>query len=382
MKQLTEEQKNFVEGASQRLGTPGWWVLKGWAGRGKTFSLEALRQQRPDIVFLAPTHKAKSVLQNKLGEGAYVITTTSFTKGFKGTKEERLESDISDAERKGDEKLIQKLKRELKQLIKSGEAQQPVFGVKSRSEEDELKWINVVCDESSMVSLDDRNLIIENSDSAIFVGDDFQVPPVVRHGDVERQDWFRRVEADWELTEPMRQSNDSGILHLADLVRQASDEFEFPIRKWVKDNEDEWDDIFTLEEGVECYHQAAEEDTMMLSFTNDVVDEFSYDVRKALGRDPEVVTPEDKLFCANNFGDEFKNKDEVQVKENMSIKPAVLTTTLNNTTTGFTTQALINTARLKVKVKSSARREMLSSKGLVLRYDYARTIHSSQGSES
>ena len=379
---LNYDQEVFVNEAAQRLATNGWWTLCGNAGTGKTTCLAQLMALYGNIVFLAPTHKAKSVLQEKLGEEAYVITTTSFTKGFKGTKLERLEFKISDAERSGDADLIKKLQRELKKLIKSGTAQEPVFGVRDRSEEDEGKWISVVCDEASMVDIETRDQIIENSDSAIFVGDDFQVPPVVKNPrDQDHQDWFRRANHDWRLHEVVRQAQGSGVLRLATLVREAGADFDFPIRRWMQENEDEWDDLFLLDEGFECYDQALEDDTMMLSFMNDVVDEFSYDVRKSHGRCPKTVTPEDKLFASNNFGEDWKNKDEIQCVENMSIKPAILTATLNNLTTGMKGQCLINTARLKVGIKASSRREMLSSKGLVLRYDYARTIHSSQGSE-
>ena len=378
---LNTDQQTFVDQADERLGTPGWWVLKGEGGCGKTYSQKALFARRKDIVFLAPTHKAKEVLQKKLGKDAYVITTTSFTKGFKGTKLERLENDITDAERAADEKLVKKLNKMMTKLIKSGQAQEPVFGVKTRDDGEEIKWISVVCDESSMVPIDDRDLIIENSDSAIFVGDDFQVPPVTRiRGDEERQDWFRRIKADWTLTEVVRQKEQSGILKLARLIREADDEYDFPIRKWMMENEN-GEDLFVLDEDSDCYNQASEQDTMMVSFMNDVVDQFSYDVRKCLGRDPNVVTEDDHLYASNNFGEDFKNKDIVQTVGDLSITAGVIAANLNNVTTGMKCQTLINTARLKVKLKSSERRELLSSKGLVLRYDYARTIHSSQGSE-
>ena len=381
MFELNTDQQTFVDEADERLGTSGWWTLKGEGGCGKTYAQKALFARRSDIVFLAPTHKAKEVLQKKLGDKAYVITTTKFTKGFKGTKLERMESDIVDAERLGDESLIKKLNKKLTKLIKSGQAQEPVFGVKERDDGEEIKWICVVCDEASMVTLDDRNLIIENSDSAIFVGDDFQVPPVTRiRGDEERQDWFRRIKADWTLTEVVRQKADSSILKLARLIREADDEFEFPIRKWMMENEN-GEDLFVLDEDKDCYEQASEEDTMMVSFMNDVVDEFSYDVRKCLGRDPNVVTEKDHLYAANNFGEDFRNKDIVQTVGDLSITAGVLAANLNNITTGMKCQTLINTARLKVRMKRSERTELLSSKGLVLRYDYARTIHSSQGSE-
>ncbi len=378
---LNKKQETFVKEASQKLSTEGWWTLHGRAGSGKTYAISKLWESYKDIVFLAPTHKAKNVLQNKLGEDAYVITTTSFTRGFKGTKIERIEKDILTAVSAKDSDRIRTLEKERDKLIKSGEAQQPVFGIKDRNEE-EIAWIAVVCDESSMVDLETRNLIIENSDSAIFVGDGFQLPPVVkRHQDQNQQDWFRRNKPTWELETIVRQAQDSGILKLANEIREYGDEEEFPIHSWMRHNEDDWDDLFVLPQSPLCYEQAAGDDTMMLSFLNDVVDEFSFAVRKHLGRDPDVVSVEDKLYCANSFTDDFKNKDEVSLNEPMSLMPSVITHTLNNLGSGSSNQVLINTARLKVGLTLAERRERLSYEGLLLRYDYARTTHSSQGSE-
>ena len=377
---LNKDQQTFVEEAYVNLTMPGWWTLCGYGGTGKSTSLKALFAKNPFLVFLAPTHKAKEVLMKKLGKEAYVITTTRFTKGFKGTREERLQFDIEDAERQGDEGLIGKLTKKMKKLVKSGKAQEPVFGVKKRDDGEEGEWVSVICDEASMVDLDTRNLIIENCDSVIFVGDDFQVPPVTRHGDEERQDWFNRTTHDWTFNKVVRQAEGSAILELASLIRSAGDDFEFPLRKWMMENEN-GEDLFVLEESKDCLIQAIEDDTMMLSFMNDVVDEFCYDVRKANGRDPQVVTPDDQLYVANNFGEDFKNKDSVRVVNDVHLKAGVLALNLINLSTEKKCQTIVNTAKLVVKLKKAQRLEQLSVKGLVLRYDYARTIHSSQGSE-
>ena len=378
--QFNTQQSTFISGALEKLREYGWWTLQGNAGTGKTTCLIEIYKYFRNIVFLAPTHKAKGVLQAKLGPDAYVITTTSFTKGFRGTLEERIENKIEGARHHGDEKLIKTLEKELRKLVKSGRAQEPVFGDRER---DDPHFISVVCDEASMVDLDSRNLIIENSDSAIFIGDGFQLPPVTRNVSDEeaiRQDWFYRTTHTWHLTEVVRQAEDSGILRLAGLIRDKGGNSPFPIWSWMRDNEHDWDDLYVLDENTDCYQKASDDDTVMLSFMNNVVDEFCYDVRHTLGRDPNVVTSADKLYASNNFAN-FSNKDEIQVRVESFTQVPTVTVPLTNITKGMWECCLVNSARLQVDLTDRERRERLSLKGLVLRYDYARTIHSSQGSE-
>jgi hypothetical protein len=305
---LNKQQEIFVSEAMEKLNLTGFWTLNGPAGTGKTLCIGELFKRFRNIVFLAPTHKAKQVLQSKLGPDAYIVTTTSFTKGFRGTKIERIDSQIEYAMNSQNEELLQDLQKKKKLLISSGEAQQPVFFERDR-EEDGEKHIAVVVDESSMVSSSERDAILRNADSVIFVGDSYQLPPVDYDTDA---DWFGRIKHTWQLTEVVRQGKESGILHLATLIRTSNANGAFPLRKWMIENEDNFEDLYVLQEDKDCLFAATEPDSVMLSFTNIIVDDFCYDARRVLGLDQMVATPDDSMYAGNNFGD-FKNKDDLRL---------------------------------------------------------------------
>ena len=357
----------------------GLYSLCGYAGTGKTTSLKALYKRCPDLLFLTPTHKAKSVLKAKLGDEALVMTTTAYTKSFKGTKMERMEL-AHFLETDPDKKA--KLEKKMKALTKAGKAQEPVFGDRDRPEELIGKFIRVCVDEASMVTKNDRDKILKNADAVLFVGDGFQLPPVSQEAD---QDWFSRRDHNWYFDEVVRQGADSGILDLATQIRHAQGSFD--LRRWVKNNREKYDDVFMVDYTDTMLQAISEDDCVALSFMNYVVDEMCYDVRRVLGHEKNCITPKDKLFAANNFG-EFCNKDEIVLKGKFGIgdhhdvfgdKPRPVD--VHNITQGFTLPVLFNDARLVAGLSDSARREKLSNKGLLPRFDYARTVHASQGSE-
>jgi len=374
-----------------------------------------LYDRLPEIKFLAPTHKAKGVLKSKLGVLAEVNTTTSFIKSFKGTRLEQIDDRIDMARDrrstvallekriKGaisksymqalentkkmftDPNCLKKFKKERKALIKSGDAQQPVFHDDlGRGEKEKDNFIMVVVDESSMVTKRDRDLIIQKADSVIFVGDGFQLPPVTRDDD-GKQDWFASRRHDWTFNEVIRQAEGSGILSLATALRQSNSVFD--IHKWMQKNKNQYNDLFLTNYCDEMLERLDEDDWVALGFMNDNVDNMCYDVRRVLGRDPSVVTPDDHLFCANNFGD-FSNKDQIKLVKELKINQndpifgfGCRPVKVINETKDLMGAPLLNDARLIAGIKTKDRKERLSNRGLLARFDYARTVHSSQGSE-
>jgi len=380
-----------------------------------TTTLMHLYDRLPEIKFLAPTHKAKGVLKSKLEVLAEVNTTTSFIKSFKGTRLEQIDDRIDMARDrrstvallekriKGvisksymqalentkkmftDPNCLKKFKKERKALIKSGDAQQPVFHDDlGRGEKEKDNFIMVVVDESSMVTKRDRDLIIQKADSVIFVGDGFQLPPVTRDDD-GKQDWFASRRHDWTFNEVIRQAEGSGILSLATALRQSNSVFD--IHKWMQKNKNQYNDLFLTNYCDEMLERLDEDDWVALGFMNDNVDNMCYDVRRVLGRDPSVVTPDDHLFCANNFGD-FSNKDQIKLVKELKINQndpifgfGCRPVKVINETKDLMGAPLLNDARLIAGIKTKDRKERLSNRGLLARFDYARTVHSSQGSE-
>lgn len=372
---LNTTQQKFVDEATEAMSVPGLYTLCGYAGTGKTSCLAHLYDIDPELIFLTPTHKAKGVLKSKLGAGAIVMTTTAYTKSFEGTKLDRMqlawELAETEAERDKIDKRIIKLK-------KSGDAQQPVFGDRSRPPELDGMFLKVVVDEASMVTRDDRNKIMANVDAALFVGDGFQLPPVTKQGE-QNQDWFANHRHNWIFEEVVRQSKESGILTLATAVRQATERFE--LHQWVHDNRKKFGDVFMIDESPRMLKEIAKESAVALSFMNYVVDELSYSVRRVLGHDEHKVIPEDKLYASNNFAD-YQNKDELSVKSDMTLgKQGSGVWTVRNLTQNFEQVVMVNDAHLVADMENADRKEKRSERGLLIRFDYARTVHSSQGSE-
>lgn len=366
---LNTTQQRFVDEAAGLAYRPGLYTLCGYAGTGKTTALKFLHHKVPEIIFLAPTHKAKNVLMSKLDTEA-VMTVTSFIKAFQGTKLERLELALAINK---DPKEGPKIQKRIDALKRSGNAQQPVFGERSRPPELEGRHVIVVVDEASMVTRTDRDKVMKNCDTAFFVGDGFQLPPVTRDSS---EDWFATYRHNWQFDEVVRQAEDSGILVLANEIRRSRGEFD--IRAWVFENRKRYDDIFSITQSGPMLEAIEGPDAVALSFTNAVVDEICYDVRRHFDRDPERIGHDDKLFSANNY-DGFQNKDEIQVMGTHSVTDPVATFT--NITQGYNKVVMVNNARIDSDLGSSQRKEALSERGLLPRFDYARTVHSSQGSE-
>ena len=412
---LTTTQQRFVDEATQALQVSGWYSLCGYAGTGKTTTLLNIYERIPTIKFLAPTHQAKNRIKAKLGALADVGTTTSFIKAFKGTRLEQIDDRIDMARARGetlrsldkrikgaqsqaykqalsnlkkmfeDPKCLKKFKRERKSIIKAGEAQNPVFHDDLGRDKRDEEHLIVIVDESSMVTKRDRDLITQKADSVLFVGDGFQLPPVSGRDDDADQDWFADRKHDWVFDEVMRQAEGSGILSLATAMRQS--DYLFNIHDWICKNKNNYNDLFLANYCDEMLARLNEDDWVALSFMNNNVDNMCYDVRRVLGRNPELVTPDDHLFCANNFGD-FSNKDEIKLVKDLRINQGddvfgygCRPVKVINETKDLMGAPLFNDARLIAGLTTAERKERLSNRGLLARFDYARTVHSSQGSE-
>lgn len=73
MSQLNDQQAAALEAITDWLahGDESFFVLSGFAGTGKTYTVRALRKQVPRLVFTAPTNKAVRVLRETLTEDNY-----------------------------------------------------------------------------------------------------------------------------------------------------------------------------------------------------------------------------------------------------------------------------------------------------------------------
>ena len=379
---LTETQQDAVEGIIGHLRSGNRIAsLVGYAGTGKTTLLMEVYKELPETIFLTPTHKAKGVLFKKLckvadtnAEPPDVRTVTSFLKDFKGTKEECMLQTIDLLEMAGKKykKELRKWYENLEKVRDKGQAQDPVFADKEDADAD-----TIVCDEASMITRTDRNAIELRCRAGVMVGDGFQAPPVVSRSQLDYEDWFGKAKHNWALTEVLR--NDEGVLKLATIIRKLGGDDKVDLEKTIRDLN--LPDLKVIAKTPKLQSRAADDNYMFLSFMNKNVDSLSFGTRRALGREPNCIDVDDRLYANNSFGT-IVNKTELAPKEfiKLSTQGPSYANVLN-IETGEVSNTMINPARLLTGIPESERKRRSSDKGLIARYDYARTIHGAQGSE-
>lgn len=162
------EIREWIEwGSSKRF------VLGGYAGTGKSTIAGELERELSNVMYLAYTGKAASVLRDK-GCHANTIHSTIYT------------------------------------VIGEDEVGDPMFGLNDDS--DVCKASLVIVDEYSMLPKDIIQDLERLARKVLYLGDPFQLPPVSGQCNLE---------PDFVLTEVHRQALDSNILRIATDVREG-----------------------------------------------------------------------------------------------------------------------------------------------------------------
>jgi exodeoxyribonuclease-5 len=257
-------------------------ILKGYAGTGKTTVVSALVKALPSIkckvVLLAPTGRAAKVLSGYAEMPAFTI-----------------------------HKKIYKLKNE-------GEGAR--FMLQENIHRDTL----FVVDEASMIShssgemsgslLDDLFEYVYSADNCrlVFVGDTAQLPPV--GADLSpaldekflQKSFFLNIHLH-ELTEVVRQDADSGILHNATLVRQLirNNVNDFPklelggFKDVVRITGNDLEDALNY-----AYSKYGPEDTMVICRSNKRANLFNGQIRARIRWQEEELSSGDYLMVVKN----------------------------------------------------------------------------------
>ncbi|MCF8342341.1 MAG: AAA family ATPase [Chitinophagaceae bacterium] len=216
------------------LASPGSgvFILKGYAGTGKTTLLQQLalelRKEKKKFVLLAPTGRAATVLKSKTGLDATTIHSELYA--FSDIDGELAESNINPAQEEfGQMRLMFSMR-------KTDPIQEKLY----------------IADEASMISDDPGDptsyahfgsghllsdlLHIVGTNKIIFSGDPSQLPPVSSaESPALSEAWMRKqgkVVQSFELKEILRQKQGSGILQLATRVRTMTQQPSYP--KWIK----------------------------------------------------------------------------------------------------------------------------------------------------
>ena len=265
-------------------------LLKGYAGTGKTSMLNALIRTlemfRLQAVLMAPTGRAAKVLSSYTGKNAYTI--------HKRIYRQQTSSD-------GMGRFV---------LDKN-------FGQNTFFIVDEASMIaNYAADGSVFGSgrlLDDLYEYVYSGKNCklILVGDTAQLPPVgmdispaLDRAELER---YGLDVTEHELTEVVRQGKDSGILYNATNIREIlSDDFPdpdyFPIELGGFEDVIRLSGEDLIEQIATCYDLYGEQQTMVVTRSNKRANRFNQGIRSSiLYKDAEITTGDLLMVVKNNY---------------------------------------------------------------------------------
>lgn len=258
-------------------------VLKGYAGTGKTNLIAAVTKALPSIkiksVLMAPTGRAAKVLSNSAGKNATTIHKKIFKKAM-------------------------------------GEEGQMRFSLAENTHRDTL----FIVDEASMINVESETSLYQNNlleslfeyvfsgvdCKLIFVGDTAQLPPVGTDQSAAldakylKQKFYLNVHS-YELSDVARQRSKSGILHNATKLRESllGEKFILPKLELAGDVKnvpgDELEDALNS-----AYSKYGEDDVIIVTRSNKRANLFNQNVRNRIKLFEEDLCTGDKLMVVKN----------------------------------------------------------------------------------
>ncbi|MBU9714092.1 ATP-dependent DNA helicase [Evansella tamaricis] len=322
---LTNSQKQAVDKLERFLWSKDdVFILKGYAGTGKTFLLEQLshylRGHDYPFQFLAPTGRAAKIIHLRTKQPAVTIHREIYHMDAEKTK-------INDQDNE-----TYKLVFSLKNLDLP---RKMVFIV------DESSMVSDTTNETETLQFGSGKLLTDlfeyvnakaSDRKIIFIGDSAQLPPVnsstspaLNKDYISSQ--FHLSTQEFEMTDVFRQKQDSGILEVATSIRKqlAAKEFE---SIHITPNQEDITEIpieDTLPIFQKYYSPSREDSIIVIAQTNDSVYKYNRAIRKSLGFQRDTVQSGDRLLIIKNTmieGMPLFNGDFVQV-EHVSENPEV-----------------------------------------------------------
>jgi exodeoxyribonuclease-5 len=281
-----QQQSEVIQKIAEFLLSPKeneLFVLKGYAGTGKTNLIAAVTKALPSVkiksILMAPTGRAAKVLSNSAGKNATTIHKKIFKRAM-------------------------------------GEEGQMRFSLAENNHKDTL----FIVDEASMINIESESSLYENNlleslfeyvfsgidCKLIFVGDTAQLPPVGTDQSAAldpkylKQKFYLTVHS-YELSDVARQRSKSGILHNATKLRESllSQKFVLPKLELTKDvvnvPGDELEDALN-----NAYSKYGEDDVIIVTRSNKRANLFNQNVRNRIKLFEEDLCAGDKLMVVKN----------------------------------------------------------------------------------
>jgi exodeoxyribonuclease V len=281
-----QQQSDVIQKIAEFLLRPNeneLFILKGYAGTGKTNLIAAVTKALPSIkiksVLMAPTGRAAKVLSNSAGKNATTIHKKIFKKAM-------------------------------------GEEGQMRFSLGENTHKDTL----FIVDEASMINIESENSLYENNlleslfeyvfsgtdCKLIFVGDTAQLPPVGTDKSAAldpkflKQNFHLTVYS-YELSDVARQRTQSGILHNATKLRESLLSEKFVLPKLEPTNDvvnvpgDELEDTLNS-----AYSKYGEDGVIIVTRSNKRANLFNQNVRNRIRLFEDDLCTGDKLMVVKN----------------------------------------------------------------------------------
>jgi len=278
-------------------------LLKGYAGTGKTFMMKGLidflvKTQR-SFRIAAPTGRAAKVISQKSKHKAYTIHKTIYsskdlkefkTKDEDGTETFKFYYELKHNEDPNNTIYIVDEASMLSNVYSEGEFFRFGSGFLLK---DLIKYINF-----------DNN---DHNKKIIFIGDNAQLPPVNMNFSPALdgkylQENCNLTSSEFELTEVVRQKADSGILHNATKLRQSLKANIFNQldieTNFIDINKTKHEEL--LSKYLEACNNSIDEETIIVAYSNSSVKEYNDFVRNHFFPNQNTITENDKIILVSN----------------------------------------------------------------------------------
>lgn len=328
---LTNSQSELVSKLEAFIDAPNSsqnvFLLKGYAGTGKTFITkgltEYLKEIRRTFILAAPTGKAAKVIANKTQNEAYTIHKTIYSthdvKEYKENEDDKTFKFYFDLQVNNDPNNTIYIIDEASMI--SNVYDEPEFFRFGSGFvlQDLLKYINIDCN--------------DHNKKIIFIGDDAQLPPIgMKFSPALDTQYlkqtFNLLVSKYELTEVVRQKSDSGILKNA-----------VPIRKSLAnqifnqlDIATNYNDVSHVEHAdflntylTQCNNRI-DQDTIVIAFSNASVKEYNDKIREHFfpGNANNIIVNDKVLVVSNNANYAiFISNGDFGIVQEVSYKPEV-----------------------------------------------------------